>query len=161
MKKINILFLCKHNASRSIIGEVLANTHIGKKLVGYSAGSEPVGQISIYAQEIAQECGYPIESLRSKNWHEFAQYDSIKMDIIITVGETQDDKSEDITPYWPGNPIVVNWNFDDPSLIEGSEELKRRAYKKVKIELHRRLDILSSLPSSALTQEILELIHID
>jgi protein-tyrosine-phosphatase len=161
LKKYNILFLCKHNASRSIIGEVLANTNIGKKFVGYSAGSEPAEQISIYAQEIAQECGYPVERLRCKNWQEFAQYDSIKMDIIITLNDDSKDKSETISPYWPGNPIIATWNFDDPSLVDGSDEIKRRAYKKVKIELYRRLDILASLPSSALTQEILELIHTD
>lgn len=161
MKKYNILFLCKHNASRSIIGEVLANAHISRKFVGYSAGIDPDGEVSIYAKEIAQECGYPVESLRCKSWDEFAQYDSIKMDIIITVCDMANEARGSISPYWPGNPITAKWSFEDPSLVNGSTELKRRAYKKVKLELHRRLDILASLPSSALTQEILELIHSD
>jgi hypothetical protein len=62
-------------------------------------------------------------------------------------------------PYWSGNSITVGWGFDYLSLVHGSEEIKRRAFKKVKIKLQRRLDILSYLLESSLTQETLQLIY--
>jgi arsenate reductase len=157
LKTYNILFLCKHNASRSTIGEVLANTHISKKFIGYSAGSEPMEYLDEFTKEIAIYCGHPIEDLRNKSWHEFAQNDSLIMDFIFTVCEHLGEKYEGIYPYWPGNPIIAEWGFDDPSLVKGSVEVKRRAYKNVKLEFHRRLNILASLPMSALTQDIFEL----
>lgn len=156
MKTYNILFLCTHNSARSIIGEIIANTHISKKFVGYSAGSHPSDSVNPFALEIADECGYPRDSLRTKLWNEFATFESPKMDFIIVVCEGPVVSGQ---PYWPGSPVIASWVFEDIALIQGSEELKRRAFKKVKVELQRRLDILSSLPESSLTEETLQLIH--
>jgi len=156
LKTYNILFLCTHNSARSIIGEIIANTHISKKFIGYSAGSHPIESVHPLALEIADEYGYPRDQLRSKLWNEYASFESPKMDFIIVVCEGPVVSGQ---PYWPGNPINASWGFEDIALIQGSEELKRRAFKKVKVELQRRLDILSSLPESSLTEETLQLIH--
>lgn len=41
MKPYNILFLCTHNSSRSILAEALATTRTNGKFIGHSAGSTP------------------------------------------------------------------------------------------------------------------------
>jgi len=154
LDKYNILFLCSANSARSIIGEVLANTHISRKFVGYSAGASTEPSLNPLAIEIADDIGYPIETLKSKHYSEFTSYESVKMDFIITVCDTS---IFSIEPYWPGNPIIAQWRFTDPALVTGSIEVRRRAFNNIKIELQRRLDILASLPKSSLNFEQLQI----
>ena len=47
MKKYNILFLCTHNSSRSVLGEALASTHYSGIFTGYSAGSAPGAAVNL------------------------------------------------------------------------------------------------------------------
>lgn len=156
MKIYNILFLDTHNAARSILAEVLANSHISKKYKAYSAGSNPSIQINPFALEIAMDCLYPLEKLRNKSWNEFAKKDAPKMDFIINIHE---DADNNYTPYWPGNPITANWSFADPMAAKGSEERIRKEFKIIKTELQRRLDILSAIPFEKLDQDSLNAIH--
>ena len=83
MKQYNILFLCTHNSSRSIIGEALATTHLSGKFVGYSAGSTPGTAVNPFAADIAVELGMGRSQLRSKSWDEFGKSDAPKMDFIM------------------------------------------------------------------------------
>ena len=156
MKKYNILFLCTHNSSRSIIGEALASTHLSELFIGYSAGSEPSSEVNPYAKELAKELGYDLSKVRSKNWEEFAVYEAPHMDFIITVC---DQAAGEQCPYWPGNPITAHWGFPDPSKVEGSEEHKRQAFREVMIVLKKRLDILASMPLETLDSLALKEIH--
>jgi arsenate reductase len=156
MKKYNILFLCTHNSGRSIIAEALASMQAKGKFIGYSAGSTPGDTISPYAAEIAQEQGYDVSKLRSKSWDEFALPNAPHMDFIITVC---DNAAGEVCPYWPGNPAVAHWGFPDPSLVEGSEEKKRQAYRDVMVGLKKRIDILADLPEESLDSLHIKEIH--
>jgi protein-tyrosine-phosphatase len=154
LKKYNILFVCEHNSARSIIAEIVANTHISKKFVGYSAGYIPSEHVNPFALEIAQECGYPLEKLFNKGWQDYASFEAPRMDFIIDLCQN---KNYSERPYWPGNPISASWGFEDPAIIQGSDELKRRVFKSVKVEIQRRLDIVASLPIDSLNQKTFEL----
>lgn len=156
MKKYNILFLCTHNSSRSIIGEALASTHLSELFNGYSAGSEPSSEVNPYAKELVNELGYDLSKLRSKNWEEFAVYEAPHMDFIITVC---DQAAGEQCPYWPGNPVTAHWGFPDPSKVEGSEDHKRQAFREVMIGLKKRLDILANMPLETLDSLALKEIH--
>lgn len=156
MKQYNILFLCTHNSARSIIGEALTATHLSGKFIGYSAGSTPATSINPFAMEIAQEVGYDMSKLRSKNWDEFALPDAPHMDIIITVC---DQAASEQCPYWPGQPVTAHWGFPDPSLVQGTDEEKRRACRNVMVGLRKRLDILSAMDLDNLSSLSLKAIH--
>jgi len=156
LEKYNILFVCEHNSARSIIAEIVANTHISKKFIGYSAGYTPGEFVNPFALEIAKECGYPLEKLFNKGWQEYASFEAPNMDLIIDLYQN---KNRLERPYWPGNPILASWGFEDPAIIAGSDELKRRVFKSVKVEIQRRLDIVSSIPKASLDQKTLQLIH--
>lgn len=156
MKKYNILFLCTHNSARSIIGEAIASTHYSGKFVGYSAGSHPSSSINPFAEEIAVELGCDKSKLRSKNWDEYALPDAPHMDFIITVC---DQAAGEQCPYWPGKPVTAHWGFPDPSLVEGSDEDRRRACRAVMVGLKKRLDILSSMPLDTLDAMSLKTLH--
>ncbi len=143
MKTYNILFLCTHNSARSVIGEALASTDPSKKFVGYSAGSTPGSRVNSFAAEIAETLGYPASKLRSKSWDEFAAPDAPKMDFIITVC---DNAAGEVCPIWPGHPATAHWGFPDPSQVQGSDEVKRHAFKEVMIGLRKRIELLADLP---------------
>ena len=149
MKQYNILFLCTHNSARSILGEALASTHKSGRFIGYSAGSSPGGQVNPFAREIAITLGYSKAKLRSKSWDEFALVGAPQMDFIITVC---DNAAGEVCPVWPGKPVTAHWGFPDPSQVEGSEDVKRRAFREVMQGLSKRIDALAALPLDRLDQ---------
>jgi len=153
MKQYNILFLCTHNSSRSILGEALASTHSSGCFVGYSAGSTPGKSINPIAEELALEMGYPKTKMYSKSWDEFAKPDAVQMDFIITVC---DSAANEACPVWIGHPATAHWGFPDPSKVEGSYIDKKNAFVTVMNEIKHRLDIFASLPFETLDHSSIE-----
>jgi len=153
MKQYNILFLCTHNSSRSILGEALASTHSSGCFVGYSAGSTPGKSINPIAEELALEMGYPKTKMYSKSWDEFAKSDAPQMDFIITVC---DSAANEACPVWIGHPATAHWGFPDPSRVEGSYDDKRKAFVNVMNGLKERLDAFASLPLEKLDESSIE-----
>ncbi len=156
MKKYNILFLCTHNSSRSVLGEALASTHPSGLFVGFSAGSTPGTSVNPIAAELAQEIGYDPSKLRSKSWDEYALPDAPKMDFIITVC---DQAAGEVCPYWPGQPVSAHWGFPDPSQVQGTPQEKRHAFLTVMHGLKKRIDFLAVMPLGTLTAMSLQEVH--
>ncbi len=156
MKQYNVLFLCTHNSARSVLGEALASTHQSGKFIGFSAGSTPGTSVNPFATELTLEMGYDQNKLRSKSWDEYALHDAPKMDFIITVC---DNAAGEVCPYWPGKPATAHWGFPDPSQVQGSDEVKRRAFRDVMIGLKKRIDLLAELPLDSLDSISLKEIH--
>ena len=117
-RPLNVLFLCTGNSCRSSLAEQLLNHHGKGRFIAYSAGSNPTGNVNKHAIEALKRRGISIKGLRSKNWNEFGEYDSIKMDIVITVC---DNARGEVCPIWPGHPISAHWGLSDPADFSGSE----------------------------------------
>lgn len=142
-KTYNILVLCTGNSARSIIAEALINT-LGKgRFHAYSAGSYPAGTVNPFAVEQIAALDYPLDKLRSKSWDEFATPDAPKMDFVITVC---DRAAGEVCPVWPGQPITAHWGFEDPAAVEGSDEVKRRAFASIYRQIMNRVRVFISLP---------------
>jgi arsenate reductase (thioredoxin) len=139
----NILFLCTGNSARSILAEALATTLSHGRLIAYSAGSKPTGYVHPIALQIAKEIGYPVTLLRSKSWDEYGREDSPKMNFIITVCDAA---AGEECPYWVGHPATAHWGFPDPASVDGSDEEKWAAFRKVEIGLRNRIELLLDLP---------------
>lgn len=143
--EFNLLFLCTGNSARSIIAEVLAgqvklnNTQFH----GFSAGSQPRGQVHPYALDVLRENRLPTEGLRSKSWEEFAQPGAPTMDFVFTVC---DRAAAEMCPVWPGQPMTAHWGVPDPAAVVGSEEQIRRAFRDTAVVLKRRIELLACLP---------------
>jgi arsenate reductase (thioredoxin) len=139
----NVLVLCTGNSARSIMAEALINTMGRGRFMAFSAGSHPVGQVNPLAAEQVRATGYPLDTLRSKSWDEFAAPGAPQMDFIITVC---DNAAGEVCPYWPGSPLTAHWGFEDPAAVEGTDENKRQAFEKVFRQILTRVQLFVNLP---------------
>lgn len=141
----NILFLCTHNAARSIMAEaILNNLAMGKgRFRAFSAGSAPATQVHPLAIEQIQAAGLSSDGLHSKHWSEFASPGAPVMHFVFTVC---DDAAREACPVWPGTPLSAHWGVPDPSKVTGSDPVRRRAFSNAFIVLHNRISIFASLP---------------
>jgi len=148
-KVFNVLFLCTHNSARSIMAEaILNNLAVSKgRFRAYSAGSMPSGQPNPFALGQIRRAGLPIEGLRSKDWNEFAQPDAPKLDFVFTVC---DNAAKEVCPIWPGQPMTAHWGLPDPSLVEGADEQKQKAFQDTFRFLSNRINIFTNLPMDKL-----------
>ena len=51
---------------------------------------------------------------------------------------------------------MAHWGSEDPDKAEGTEEEKRRAFKRVAAEIYRRLSLFTALPMASLDRLRLE-----
>ena len=142
---MNVLFLCTGNSARSILAEAITNSLTVSKgrFHAYSAGSHPKGSVNPFALDLLRQLRLPTAGLRSKSWDEFAKPDAPRMDFVITVC---DQAAGEQCPFWPGQPMTAHWGMPDPAAVEGTEELKRRAFSDTANMLRRRIELLASLP---------------
>jgi len=146
-KIYNILFLCTGNSARSIMAEKLME-HWGKgHFKAYSAGSFPNGQVNPFAIETLKARGLATEGLRSKSWDEFAVDGATHLDFVFTVC---DNAAGEVCPFWPGQPMTAHWGVEDPAAVEGSDEEKRAAFRRICGYLENRIKMFAALPLSKL-----------
>lgn len=106
---MKILFLCTHNACRSILAEAIAR-QLGQGLWQVaSAGSHPAGQVHPLTLHHLHEAGYETIGLYSKSWDDLKAYHP---DIVITVC---DQAAGEVCPVWFGKAIKAHWGLTDPS----------------------------------------------
>lgn len=151
----NVLFLCTGNSARSILAEAAVN-HLSacrERFCGYSAGSQPRGEVHPLTLELLGLKHIPVAGLRSKSWDEFAGQDAPALDFVFTVC---DQAAGEPCPYWPGRPVTAHWGMPDPAQAEGSHEQKLRAFADTFHVLQRRIELFASLPLDALDRLSLE-----
>jgi protein-tyrosine-phosphatase len=146
-RPFNIVFLCTHNSARSIIAECILNRIGAGKFRGYSAGSQPKGEIHPLALVLLRRLNYGTNGLRSKSWHEFTTPEAPKLDFVFTVC---DDAANEVCPVWPGQPMSAHWGVPDPSLASGSEAERAYAFADTYRMLNQRISIFVSLPLRSL-----------
>ncbi|WP_020650693.1 arsenic resistance N-acetyltransferase ArsN2 [Solimonas variicoloris] len=151
----NVLFLCTGNSARSILAEAAINSLpvSRERFRGYSAGSQPKGEVNPNSLVLLREIGIATDTLRSKSWDEFAQAGAPAMDFVFTVC---DQAAGEACPLWPGHPVTAHWGMPDPAAVVGSDEVRRRAFSETWRELCRRIELFASLPLESLDRMTLQ-----
>jgi arsenate reductase len=149
-RRLKVLFLCTGNSARSILAEFMLRRLDPVHFEAFSAGANPKGRVNPHVLEILS-ANYHIDaaSARSKSWEEFRD---VVFDFVITVC----DKARESCPVWPGQPIVAHWGSEDPDAVQGSDEARRQAVKRVAVEIYRRLGLFTALPIASLDRLRLE-----
>jgi len=133
---INVLFLCTGNSARSILAEAILNRRGAGRFAGFSAGSQPRGDVHPLALALLKEKGHDVARLRSKSWDEFAAGNAPRMDRVVTVC---DNAAGEACPVWPGHPAKAHWGLPDPAAVHGSEAEQRSAFAETYAALDRRV----------------------
>jgi len=149
----NVLFLCTGNSARSILAEAYLNAAGRGRFVAYSAGSHPGGKVNPLALDLLQKNRIDTAGLRSKSWDEFARPGAPALDFVFTVC---DNAAGEVCPLWPGQPISAHWGVQDPAAVQGTEELRRKAFLRAFSELSTRINLLLSLPLDKLDRLVLQ-----
>ena len=149
----NVLFLCTGNSARSILAESIVNHLGGDRFRGFSAGSQPKGDVHPYALDLLTSLRLPIAGLRSKSWNEFAVAGAPQMDFIFTVC---DNAAGEACPAWPGQPMTAHWGVPDPAAAEGSEIERRAAFRQAFAALENRIRLFVSLSLASLDRMTLQ-----
>jgi arsenate reductase (thioredoxin) len=143
----NVLFLCTGNSARSIMAEAILNQKGSPTFRAYSAGSHPTGRVRPEALRQIETAKMPTDTLRSKDWSEFAKPGSPKMDFVFTVC---DQAGKEVCPIWPGQPMTAHWGIPDPAEVTGTPEQIERAFRDAFMILDRRISLLVCLPLASL-----------
>lgn len=146
-KTYHALFICTANSARSIMAEALMN-QLGKgRIMAYSAGSHPRGEVHPVALSTLARLKLPATGFRSKDWAEFATPDAPPLDFVFTVCNNA---AGEVCPIWPGQPMTAHWGVPDPAAATGSQAQRERAFHDTALILKRRIELLLSLPLARL-----------
>ncbi len=143
----NVLFLCTGNSCRSIIAEAIMNREGLGRFRGFSAGSQPKGEVHPHALDLLATLNHPTGGLRSKSWNEFAAAGAPRLDFVFTVC---DNAANEVCPLWPGQPMTAHWGIPDPAMAEGTEAEIRVAFADTYRMLANRISIFVNLPMKSL-----------
>jgi arsenate reductase len=97
----------------------------------FSAGTKPT-RVRPEAITVMREVGIDISSHRSKSVDEFAGQN---FDYVITVC----DNAKESCPVFPAKTKRIHWGIEDPAAVQGCEEEKLTAFRRVRNELRGRL----------------------
>jgi protein-tyrosine-phosphatase len=100
-----VLFLCTHNAGRSLAASVLLDHHAGGQVEVRSAGSEPADQLNPAVVAVLRERGLDSSREFPKPLSDDAAREA---DVIVTMG------CGDTCPFYPGKRYI-DWELEDPA----------------------------------------------
>ncbi|MBX3265681.1 MAG: arsenate reductase ArsC [Acidobacteria bacterium] len=125
--KKSILVLCTGNSARSQMAEGIIRHLFGDRFEVFSAGTHP-SLVRPEAIKAMAEIGIDLSGHRSKSVEEFA---GREIDYVLTVC----DNARENCPYFPARTKVVHHSFDDPAAVEGDEETRLSAFRKVRDQI--------------------------
>jgi arsenate reductase len=134
--KERVLILCTGNSARSQMAEGLLRHEGGDRFEVFSAGTKPT-HVRPEAIAVMNELWLDVSGHHSKSVDEFIGQ---PFDFVITVC----DNANESCPIFPGNVQRLHWPFDDPAAVQGSEEERKDAFRRVRDQLHRRIMVFLS-----------------
>jgi protein-tyrosine-phosphatase len=149
-RKYKVLFLCRDNSACGIIAEALLRELAGHRFEAFSAGPEPAARIHPLA--VAQlRSGISVrDALSPKSWLEFTGEWAPRMDLVIALDESVDERH---APAFPGAPSLLTWSVADPLVDRVPEDERARLFEKMFWQLVRQVSALIALPQFATPRE--------
>jgi arsenate reductase len=126
-----VLILCTGNSARSQMAEGLLRHQAGDRFEVFSAGTSP-SQLRAEAIAVMDEIGIDISEQHSKSVDRFS---GEQFDYVVTVC----DNANAACPVFPGLAQRMHWPFDDPAAVQGSEEERKAAFRKIRDQIRERI----------------------
>lgn len=128
-----VLFACTMNSIRSPMAEALMKHFHGREVFVDSVGvrAKPLDGFAI---EVMAEIGIDISKHKAKT---FDDLEDSSFDLVISLSPEAQHKAVDLTRCMACE--VEFWNTLDPSVVEGSRDMRLGAFRQVRDELIRRI----------------------
>lgn len=130
MEKRKVLFICIHNSARSQMAEAFLNRLAGEKFEAHSAGIEP-GKLNPLVVKSMSEIGIDVSGKGTQSVFDVYERGEA-FDYVIAVC---DKEAAEKCPVFPGAAKRLQWSFNDPSKLEGSEEEKLKKIAMIRDEI--------------------------
>lgn len=154
-----ILFLCTGNTARSILAEMLLNTHGQGQFIAHSAGSAPKGSVHPEVLKICQNLNYDGSRLSSKTIDQALSDMQAIPDFVITLC---DSAAKDPCPIVLTNSHRAHWSFPDPAVYPAGSLESQEAFAMTYQTLEKCIRAFIQLPFAEMaTSDILEAIKKD
>jgi len=129
----SVLFACTMNAVRSPMAEALFKHLHGKRIYVDSVGLKQA-PLDPFVVEVMNEVGIDIRRHSAKSFEDLA--DS-SFDVIVTLAPEAQHRAVEMTRIMACD--VEYWPTLDPTVIEGSSDVRLAAYREVRDQLLRRI----------------------
>lgn len=123
------------------MAEGLLRAALGDRFEIHSAGTRP-SRVRPEAIRVMQELGIDISGHRSKHLDEFR---GTEFRYVITVC----DHAAETCPVFPGVAERIHWSFEDPAAVEGDEETRLAAFRRIRDQIAERVRAFAAEVSSA------------
>ncbi len=131
MSRSRVLVLCTHNSARSQMAEGFLRALAGDRIEVASAGTEAT-RVHPLAIRAMDEVGIDLRGHSSKTLDRFL---AEPWDYVLTVCDSASERC----PLFPGRAERIHWSFEDPAAVQGSEEERLAAFRRVRDQIHARL----------------------
>ena len=129
----SVLFCCTLNALRSPMAEAMLKHLHGRRIFVDSVGVR-AGALDEFAIAVMDEIGIDITKHKPKS---FDDLEDGSFDIIISLSPEAQHRAVEMTRSMAAE--VEFWNTFDPSIVEGSRDMRLDAYRQVRDQLMNRL----------------------
>ena len=144
---MKVLFVCFHNSARSQMGEAFLNRLSDGLFIAESAGLEE-GHLNPYVVDAMNEVRIDISQNKTDRVFDFFK-EGREYSFVIKVC---DEINGQRCPVFPQTLHTMNWNLEDPSSFEGSDEeimtktreIRDQILEKVKDFIREYKDIAKS-----------------
>ena len=128
-----VLFACTENTVRSPMAEAILKYLHGRHIYVDSVGVRK-GELDGFAVAVMDEIGIDISHHHPKS---FEDLEDTSFDLVTSLSPEAQHKAVEMTRVVACD--VEFWNTFDPSVIEGSREVRLEAYRQVRDELMRNI----------------------
>ncbi len=131
-----VLFACNHNRVRSPMAEALLRRIAGDRIYVDSCGLKPAGAEAIdpFVEAVMAEVACDLADYRPKT---FDDLHDDSFDLVISFTPESQHRAVEMTR---GRAVEIEyWPIFDPTLVEGSREVRLAAYRDVRDRLTARL----------------------
>ncbi len=142
---MKLLYLCTHNACRSILSEAVTRRLAAGRIDVASAGTSPAAKVHPLTLQFLHQHGYNTTGLHSKSIEAVRPFDP---DVVITVC---DSAARESCPVWLGQALKAHWGLTDPSHFTSSVTDIDDAFAKVMAKIEQRIGRLLELPFESMT----------
>lgn len=132
--KPNILVLCTGNSCRSQMAEGFLRHLAGDRFNVVSAGTRPAERVHPLAVRVMAEAGIDIAGQKPTDVKEYLGRLHAGHLIIVC-----DSANEECPRVFPGVVNRLFWPFDDPAVLQGSEQEVLTGFRRIRDEIRTKI----------------------